>query len=630
MLMFLIHTATLYNKSMNKLVGINSLRFFAIAFIVTYHLFRDFLPGGFIAVEVFFCVSGFLVTSKLCKQINKDGKLSWRHFVFSRLRRLYPALIVCIVLSLTLGIFANPDVLTGARRNTLTALTFSTNISELAAGGSYENSYLPNIFEHTWFLALMMQFYLILPLLFKLFLKICAKPRDAIRATGVALIVLAVSSAVLMACYGGFFGMPDRAYFALDSHMLALCLGGAYAVYKFFVPRSPRTTNRLAYVGLLVSVPIMTCFAVQLRFDNPFTFIVGLPAIAALTVVVLACIIKLQHNIRERRKTMNIVRVFEAVGNLSYGIYLFHWPLYILLPHLLPYDTAPWGYAIINILLSLVLSSIVYRLFGATKVLHNLRKRRRSVRFSYASVALVFVAASVVTIVRAPKTSSIADQLSDVISQDSNSLIEAKSSASDYIDATQILDETVAVFDAQLRLAQDAELLPAPTTSLAAANANSANVLVIGDSVTLGAKQSIESTIAKSFVDAKENRGIETARGILANYSATGKLPSIIVISLATNQRTITDQTIQEIVDIAGKGHRFILVTAYAGPLQPRDSQNAALKSYANSHDNVYIADWWEVAHDNWSLMYADHIHLNPAGRTAYANLLSNAIKGIR
>ena len=71
-----------------------------------------------------------------------------------------------------------------------------------------------------------------------------------------------------------------------------------------------------------------------------------------------------------------------------------------------------------------------------------------------------------------------------------------------------------------------------------------------------------------------------------------------------------------------------MLITAYAGPLQPREKQNAALKAFADSHQNVYLADWWSIAHNNWSLMYADHIHLNPEGRTTYANMLNNVLKG--
>jgi peptidoglycan/LPS O-acetylase OafA/YrhL len=615
---------------MSKLVGINSLRFFAIAFIVTYHLFREFLPGGFLAVEIFFCLSGFLVTSKIIREIKSTKNIKYDQFLRSRFERLFPALLACIVFSLVLGAIVNPDVLTGARTNTFTALTFSTNISELFVGGSYENTFLPNLFEHTWFLALLFQFYLILPLVFKLFLKICDKPRDAIRSSGIALLLLGISSAVLMACYGGFFGMPDRAYFALDSHMAALCLGSAFAVYNYFRPRAPRTVNRLPLVSLLLSLAAITVLAFLVRYDSPLAFIVAMPTMACLTIIVIICIIRLQNNIHERKKTMNAIRIFESIGKLSYGIYLFHWPLYILLPHVLPSDTATWGYAMINISLSIALSALTYRAMQVENPFKTFRKRRRISRVSRLAFASVLLAIATFTLVRAPKTSSIAEQLSSAAGQSTEELTEQSAVENNFLDLAAVLNETVSTMDSFYRLAQNQEVLPAPSGSLAAANANEAKVLVIGDSVTLGAKQAIEATIAKSFVDAKENRGIETARGIIANYGSSGRLPSIIVISLATNQRTITEQTIQEIIDVAGKDHKYILVTAYAGPLQPRDEQNATLKSYASSHDGVYLADWWNVAHDNWSLMYADHIHLNPAGRTAYANLLSNVIRGMR
>ncbi len=71
-------------------------------------------------------------------------------------------------------------------------------------------------------------------------------------------------------------------------------------------------------------------------------------------------------------------------------------------------------------------------------------------------------------------------------------------------------------------------------------------------------------------------------------------------------------------------------MTGYAGPKQPREVQNQALKNYAKNRKNIYIADWWELSHDNWSLMYADHIHLNPEGRIAYANLVNNVIRSIK
>lgn len=615
---------------MHKLVGINSLRFFAIIFIVTYHLFREFLPGGFLAVEIFFCLSGFLISAKIINHIDANRELKYWDFIKSRLKRLYPTLLAVVAFSLVLGIFIAPDVLTGARRNTLAALSFTTNVSELISGGNYENTFLPNVFEHTWFLALLFQLYLFIPLVLKLHLKIFKTKRDAIKFFGITLLALSIISAILMACYGGMFEMRDRAYFAIDSHMAAFCLGGAFAVFKFFVPRTPRTVKGVPTIGLLLSATAMIVLALRVDYDSSFAFLFALPFTAFLAIIILACIIKLQHNIRERRKTMNIVRVFEGIGNLAYGIYLFHWPLYILLPHILPSDTARWGYAVINILLSFMLASLVFEVTQIKHLWRKIRKTRRVFKVGYVTVAAGLIAVMTITLIRAPQASSIAEQLSQQSNLSTTELITTASKDSDFINATTLLNNAIELMNTELTVAQNAEALPAPSGSLAAPNANAAKVLVIGDSVTLGAKQAIEATINKSFVDAKENRGIETATGILSGYAASGKLPSTIVISLATNERNITEALLQDIVNVAGSGHKFILVTAYAGPLQPRDNQNATLKSFADKNSNVYLADWWEVAHNNWSLMYADHIHLNPSGRTAYANLVSNVIKGMR
>jgi peptidoglycan/LPS O-acetylase OafA/YrhL len=625
-LKFLIARFTLYNGDMRRLVGIDSLRFFAVAFIVTYHLFREFLPGGFIAVEVFFCVSGFLIISKLIRQQD------FRYFTFikGRLKRLYPTLLICVLLTLIATLFVNPDVATGARVNSATALTFSTNIAELITGGNYENTFLPNLFEHTWFLALLFQLYLVMPLLFKLYGHIFKTNKNAIKFYGVTLLVLAIISMTLMALYGAAFEMPNRAYFAPDSHMAAFCLGGAFAVFNFFMPRAPRTKKHFPFVAFVTSVAALVVLSFVTHYDSPFAFCVSLPLAGILTVVLLFCLIKLQKNIHARKKTLSIVRFFEGLGRLSFGIYLFHWPLYILLPQLLTPDTAEWGYAVVNIVLSFFLALGCHELSNLKNIRKTLMKQRLPMRISFAALALALVASAVVSLIRAPEVSSIAAQLSAAADRSNEDVVDEARSAADYIAAGQLLEQTSQSLDQQLKLAAEAEMKLAPNKSIAAPNANAAKVLVIGDSVTLGAKAAIEATIAQSFVDAKESRGIETTTSILAGYAASGKLPNIIVVALATNYRDITESTLADIKGVIGKNHKLVLTTAYAGPLQPREKQNKVLKEYAKKHKDVYIMDWWEVAHNNWSLMYADHIHLNPEGRTAYANLLNNVLRGVR
>lgn len=614
---------------MKKLVGINSLRFFAIALIVSYHLFRNFLPGGFIAVEIFFCLSGFLIAGKLVQTVLADGGFKYGKFILGRLKRLYPTLLFCVLLTLALGLMVNPDVLTGARPNTIGALTFTTNFFELFSGGAYENTYLPNVFEHTWFLALIFQFYLVVPLVMKLFLALVKNRKKALKTFGVSMIVLGIISWVLMFFYGGIFGMPDRAYFALDSHMTAFCFGAAFAVFSQLFPRPPRTTKRLATIAMFASLAAIFALAFVLKFDNPLTFMIGLHAVTILTLIIIVCVVKLQRNIRERHKTNNLVRVIESTGNLAYGIYLFHWPLYILLPNILTPDTEEWGYAVINIGASILLASIVYNVLRIKNLRRKFKRQPLAMRIGYAVLALALVATSTITLIRAPRVSSIAEQLSQAADQKTESVILTASENTDYLKASQLLEQTSASLASGLELAKTTESTTERNATIIT-NANDADVLVIGDSVTLGAKANIESLIPKSFVDAKESRGIETATGIIAGYAASGRLARTIVISLATNQRNITDATLRDIVNVAGNDKTFILITAYAGPLQPREIQNAALKEFANNNRNVYLADWWAIAHNNWSLMYADHIHLNPEGRETYARMLSNVLKGVR
>ena len=356
---------------MKKLVGINSLRFFAIALIVVYHLFRNILPGGFIAVEIFFCLSGFLIAGKLVQNVMSEGGFKYGTFILGRLKRLYPTLLFCVLLTLAFGLMVNPDIMTGARTNTLGALTFTTNFFELFSGGAYENSYLPNVFEHTWFLALIFQFYLIVPLVMKLFLALIKNRKKALKTFGVSMIVLGIISWILMFFYGGIFGMPDRAYFALDSHMTAFCFGAAFAVFSQLYPRPPRTTKRLAAIAMFASLGVVLTLSFVLHYDNPLTFMLGLHAVTILTLIIIACVIKLQHNIRERHKTNNLVRIIESTGSLAYGIYLFHWPLYILLPQILTPDTEEWGYAVVNVGLSIILASVIYNVLR----IKNLRRK---------------------------------------------------------------------------------------------------------------------------------------------------------------------------------------------------------------------------------------------------------------
>ena len=617
---------------MEWLTGLNSIRLFAIVLVVVYHLFRAVLPGGFIAVEIFFTISGFLIFRKLVTEYDTREKILIGKYLKRRFLRIYPSLLACIVFTLVLSFFLHPDLLAGLRWDALAAGTFVTNIVELVQGGSYENTFAPNLFEQTWFLGLEMQLCLVAPFLSLLFLGLAKKRKRAIRVLGIGLLAAGLLSGALMVLYGGVFEQFDRAYFAPDTHAMAFLLGGAYAVFNHLVPRTPRTPKAAPALGLVLSLATISIFAFKLSFSDPASFYFAMPFTAFLTVVMLACIVKLQHNRHARRKKCRALQAADYLGSLSFGIYLYHWPLYLALPHIMPETTPVYVNAIIciggSVLATILTGKILNRMKIRPKISAISKSKAEFFKrnmYLVASRVLIFVALAVpcgFLLYRAPQESEITRQLNE-----SAGGVEMTDGSIDYISHRKLLQNTERVILREFELAADSRDGVVSRPYYAAANANSARVLVIGDSVTLGAKVSIEKTVESSYVDAKESRGIEAASRILAEYSASGRLPDIIVISLATNERAMTDGILQSILDVGGAEKRYIFVTGYAGPQQPRETQNAALKAFAEAHKNVEIADWWTVSHSDWSLMYADHIHLNPEGRAVYADLIKSVVE---
>ena len=203
-----------------RIVGLDTLRFVAIVLVVIYHCFPGVLTGGFVAVELFFVLSGFLMGQKLLREYRKEGEKfggfkGFFRFLWERLKRFLPTLLFCVILTLSLAFFADPDLLTAARPNTLSAMTFMTNITSIINGGTYENSLIPNLFNQTWFLALELQVCVIFFLLLSLFVKIAPMKKGETKKfyRRFLLVCLAVAgvSFGLMAIYGGWFGVYDRA-----------------------------------------------------------------------------------------------------------------------------------------------------------------------------------------------------------------------------------------------------------------------------------------------------------------------------------------------------------------------------------------------------------------------------------
>ncbi|MBR6505588.1 acyltransferase [Candidatus Saccharibacteria bacterium] len=638
------------------IIGLDTLKLIAIILIVIYHCFPGALTGGFIAVEIFFAISGFLIGQKLLSEykIKKDkfgSPKEFFKFTIGRLKRFLPTLLFCIILTLSLAYFADPDLLTGARPNTLSAVTFSTNIVSIITGSTYENSLILNLFNPTWFLALELQVCLLFYLIFAAFTKLSPMKNSKTNNFYIKFLVLCLLIATisfgLMALYGGRFSLFDRAYFGPDSHIGAFFLGAALAVFTTMHQIKPATEKRRIswLVALLISIAGVIAMAPFIHYDSALAFIMALPLTAALSIIMIFAILKLQKPIIN--KTPRALIIPEYLGKLSFAIYLLHWGLYILLPSLLsfwPLEVAPYIAIALSIGLAILLQKVITPFSKKHKII-------------FAILLACSTILPIMSLIKAPEKSSIEENLAEAkieLDEANNQTEEATTVIIDYsgmkVLANLLNGEVMKFFDGAEDFAK-----PYPVATTAAwygggvtgslygrdyystpdygrtSELASKRVMVLGDSVVLGATADLYNTVPGVFVDAMGSRNMTDAINLLAGYRAAngGSLPYIIVIGLVTNYVNFGTDTLQAIMDAAGPGHQFVFMTGYCGDYS-RDAQNNTIRWMANNYGNVHVGDWVSVVVPNvdW-YTYADHTHLTPAGRQAYADLVYQVVSGL-
>ena len=586
---------------MQWIVGLDAIRAFAMMFIVAYHFLRSsgWLTGGFVFIELFLLVSGFLMTAKILREYQKTGQVAIGRFILKRVLRLWPLVVLTIVISLASAFFTPHELLAGLRQDSLAGATFSTNIVEIINGRGYEDTISPNLFGHLWFVALELQLCVLLPIVLSLTIMSAGGRKAALRRSLAVVVLLAIVSALLSGLYGGYWGKADRAYYAPDTQAYAFFMGAALAIWRALHPLRERRRRFGAGIRLVLSLAGLATLSCLLRYGEVRNYYWGLPLAAFLSLVLVSSLLRIQ-----RRRTIlpNFCRLAEFFGRYSFGVYLFHYPLMLLVARC--FNLVLSLRIVIVLVLSLVLTLLCQELLSL------LAKRKL---IALLALFLLVVPATVV-LVSSPKESPIMQEISQ-------NKTETQSITIRYVQDFNNSRLEQLLSEAAERTGESAESAEA----VAAQSPNDAKVLVIGDSVCLGAKLDMESIIPGVFVDAEESRGVEKAVPILNQVAASGNIPPIVIVSLTTNERYFSDELMQSIVE-AARGSRVIFVTGYAGPEQPRESQNEAIRNFANGHENVFYADWWEISHDNWDIMYADHIHLDIEGRKIYAQLLYNTI----
>src|SRR5215216_3066952 len=336
--------------------GLDGLRALAVIAVLLYHADLAFIPGGFLGVEVFFVISGYLITALLLAEWQRRGRIDLKNFWIRRARRLLPALYVLLIVCLAYAVVFLPGEVAGLRGDVVAAVGYVTNWYLILGHESYfEAVGRPSLLKHLWSLAVEEQFYLIWPPVLAFGLAIGA---TRLRYRRVLILALggATAAAVAMALLYQPGVDPSRIYYGTDTRVSGLLIGATLAF--LWMPRpSPEETNfhrnfgsgrfrrRWSWILLLDVVGIaalgaLIWFCLHLGEFQPFLYRGGLVAVALATAALIAAIAHPQARVGSRLLAW---RPLRWIGERSYGIYLWHWPVFMVTrPDLdVPFDGVP-------------------------------------------------------------------------------------------------------------------------------------------------------------------------------------------------------------------------------------------------------------------------------------------------
>ena len=568
------------------IASIDGLRAIAVTAVVLYHLGISWIPGGFLGVDLFFVISGYVITRLILDSINQSSALDLREFYAARLRRIYPAFIFMVVCTIIfIGVWA-PEAIKRFLSDLPYALTGSINWLLVARHQDYfEAIGRPPLLQHTWSLAVELQFYLIWPIILLTVLKYFGKKNIARIA-----LLIAITSGVTLFLVSLQLDQSNaqqvsHIYFGTDTHSLGLFLGSALAVS--WIPqnlsadiekRAQDVVDAIGVVGLLGLI------AAFLFIDeaNASLYRIAFPLAGIFGCLV---IISLVHP-ASRFAPLISSAPFRWVGQRSYGIYIWHWVIFQVTRPSVDLTGQSWALYLARVLLVLALADISLRWVEIPFRQGMVQNWFRGMKYRSAKVKL-------------------RQQLSIVISIIAVLAVTSSISVQAINKADQIAQEQIAQPEDEAANQEDL----GSTTGL----------WVTGDSVILGIRSKLESKEHISLINARVGRQAPELLAVMRVDQSS--VPSSPVVFNLGNNNALNEQTVRDIFEVV-KNQPQVIVVNTSVPRAWKDANNAIISKVASGYPNVRLVDWDRVSKDRPELFAPDGVHLSPTGSDVYVDLV--------
>lgn len=611
-------------KKRRYITGLDGIRAIAVIMVLAYHLKLALFKSGFLGVTVFFVLSGYLITGILISEVEEEGTIDLKNFWLRRIRRLVPAVMSMAVVIIFVSAVVNKIIFTKGCKDFLASVLGFNNWWQIFNKVSYfEAAGVPSPFTHCWLLAIETQFYLIYPLILLGIYKL-VKSRGEGRAkrgllfAGVTLL-LALISVILMIVLFDPQQDASRVYYGTDTRAFSLLFGALLAIlweYRM-VPR--RLSASVNMVLGSVSFAVLLVMTIAINGSSNFWYRGGQFVGTILTVLVI-------YTVSGRKTWLSRFLsnpVLKWIGDRSYSIYLWHYPIILLISKGIK---ASWWITLIEIVLSVVLAELSYR-FIETPIRHGIigeylnilrsrpksrQEKKRQVQVARRSLKViagtfVLTVSLILCMIFVPKKNALdtlqkrESKAKETGKMTEEQLAKQKANGSESEDTICTTDLT------------DDEIL------------EGLNLLLIGDSIAVDVTDDFYEMFPNSVSDTKIGRITSLGKQVLDSYIDEKKWEGEGVIFASLSNSPINGE-LEAIREKIGKDMPLFLTTVRIPHDTFEEESNSKIKKFVEENDHTYLIDWYAASEGHDEYFDADDTHLLSAGAKAYAKCIKEAV----
>ncbi|WP_237197218.1 acyltransferase family protein [Rothia nasimurium] len=623
--------------------GLDGVRAIAVLLVLVYHFWPQYLPGGMIGVDLFFVISGYLITALLLREGAYTGKMDIVSFWVRRLRRLVPAFALLTLVVGSLALLVGGDAQVGLGRQILGAFTYSSNWLLIWAGNDYFTQTSPELMTNFWSLAVEEQFYLFWPVVMVFVFMFTAKWWQRALVPGV-LGALSLLAAVVLGLLGA---STTRLYYGTDTHLYGLMLGVLLAM---MIPWSmyPPVDNRLyplvgygngiwgwlrqlvGWVSLVAVIPFALTLSDHSSWLMPWGLLVG-------SLLGMGIIQALLPDVRGGTsglfRGLLSLAPLRWIGQRSYGIYLWHWPLMVLAHYTFGAARSSW----VNVgvlFLTLIIAGLSY-MYVEQPVRHLGFRGALSAWFSAMVApagralpvgAAVLAGVTLIATVFAVRTAPAMTQAEAVVAAGAN-YAQASAPAPQPTTASAAPSSSASP-SASAEPTESASPSPASSTT-PSANVDGSQVTIVGDSVTLASSIALGEAMPQALVNAEVSRTSAAALPVVEQMVDSGQMREVLVLSVTANSTFTVAQLEQLKASVSPNGERKIVLVTGVGPanLTWIEPSNQVIREFATQNpDTVFVADWQAAAKGHPEYLVSDGVHPQNEGLTVYAQTVKDAV----